>query len=333
MYWITKNLLVSRWRLKWVLYAVILASVIVCFSGLVEQAIGSEKRLFAVPLELGGSTEAQRRWLDVPGGRAAGVLGNPAIYGAVLGMGTLASLCCMVHAERKRTQVALVATILVLSYGVFVSYTRSAWISVVVTLFVAQFFIKDLWRKTLPIFLVGLLLLILAWGNLADNSLVKSRVLNPSNVTLRFGLAQLAWDRFLERPLFGWGFGALNIFSLGRFGTTSHNTILTFLVDGGLVVLLSFSALAVYTLLRAVRVFGMTEKNSLERSVLVAMAGCILIFLMSGLVLELRYFGYFNALFWICAGVIDRLGAGHGSEGRTSEYNLFGQSVSRGHER
>jgi len=248
-------------------------------------------------------------------------------------MGVLASLCCVVHAERKGTQAALVATIVVLLYGAFLSYTRSAWISIAVTLFIAQFYVKNLWRKTLPIFLVGVLLLVLAWGDLADNPMVKSRILAQDTVVGRLGLAQLAWDRFLERPLFGWGFGALNIFSLEQFGTTSHNMFLTFLVDGGLVVFLSFSALSVYLLIRAIRVYGMIEKNSLERSVLAAMTGCIVIFLMSGLSLELRYFGYFNALFWICAGVIDRLGAVYGSEGGTSECNLFGQSVSRGRER
>lgn len=323
MYWMTKNLLVSRWHLKWLLYALILAIVIICVSGLYEQAVGTEKRLFAVPLELGGSTEAQRRgWMDVPGGRAAGVMGNPAIYGAVLGMGVLASLCCVVHAERKRTQAALVATVVVLLYGVFASYTRSAWISTAVALFITQFFVKDLWKKTLSIFLVGVLLLFLAWGSLADSPTVRDRILGKANVVGRLHRASFAWDRFLERPLLGWGSGALNVLTSKQFPgegfSTSHNTYLTFLVDGGLVLFLSFSALSIYLLIRAIHVYGLTQKNSFERSVLAAMTGCILIFLLSGLSLELRYFGYFNALFWICAGVIDRLGAAYGSEGGTS---------------
>jgi len=321
MYWMTKNLLVSRWHLKWLLYALILATVIICFSGLYERALGSQESPFPVSAhnELGDT-----RYMDVRRGRAAGVLGNPAIYGAILGMGVLASLCCVVHTERKRTQVMLIVTIVLLLYGAFVSYTRSAWISIVVTLFIAQFYVKNLWRKTLPILLIGVLLLVLAWDNLAGNPIVKSRILGTENVVGRLDRAEFAWDLFLEKPFLGWGAGSLDILTskqfLGDSGfATSHNTFLTFLVDGGLAVFLCFSALSVYLLIRAIHIYGLTEKNSFERRVLAAMTGCILIFLMSGLSLELRYFGYFNALFWISAGVIDRLGAVYGSESGTSD--------------
>lgn len=322
MYWMTKNLLVSRWHLKWLLYALILASVIICFSGLYERALGSTESPFPVSTHLSGGKSGGTRYLGVPQGRAAGVLGNPALYGAVLGMGVLASLCCVVHAERKRTQVTLVATIVVLLYGVFVSYTRSAWISIAVTLLITQFLVSNLWGKTLPIYLVGMLLLALKWDDLANNPIVTSRVLNPFNLVMRFALARLAWDRFLERPFLGWGSGALDILSLEQYREVSHNTFLTFLVDGGLAVFLSFSALSIYLLIRAIHIYWLTEKNSFERSALATMTGCILIFLMSGLSLELRYFGYFNALFWIFAGVIDRLGAVYGSEGGT--FDLVG---------
>ena len=316
LYWIVKNLLVTRAHLKWFLYALVIACLLICLSGLYEQALGV--RVFKISTNLGG-TELRYEWQDVQGGRAAGALGNPAIYGATLGIGILAGIACLSHVKRKLTQVTLVATIGVLLYGVFASYTRSAWLSVFGVLFVAQFFIGSLRKRTLPLLILGLLLLVIMWNGLSTSSFIARRVLTMGTITTRLSLNQLAWERFLEKPFLGWGSGALNTFGLRQVGVISHNIYLTFLVDGGLALFLSFSAVVGYLLLRAIRLYRMAEKSSLERNVLVAMTGSVLIFLLSGLALELRYFGYFNALFWICAGVIDYLGAGIGV--KSNEYS------------
>jgi O-antigen ligase len=319
LYWMAKNLLVSRVRLKWFLYALVIASLLICLTGLYEQA--TKERLFFVRAQLGG-WEQQYEWQDVHGMRAAGALGNPAIYGAVLGIGSLAGICCLSLVKRKLIRAALVATIGVLLYGVLASYTRSAWLSVFAVLFAAQFIVNGLWKRTLPILMLGVLLLVLMWDILPDSSNIVQRALTTKTITQRFDVDYLAWERFLEKPFLGWGSGALNDFGTMAFDIVSHNTYLTFLVDGGLVLFLSFSAAIGYLLVRAIRVYGMTEKNCLERNALVAMTGNILIFLLSGLALELRYFGYFTALFWISAGVIDGLGARCSGEDRTQPPSL-----------
>jgi O-antigen ligase len=306
MYWAAKNLLVSRVHLKWFLYALVIASLLICLSGLYEQAVG--KRVFFVSSRLGG-WEQQYLWQDVRGMRAAGALGNPAIYGATLGMGCLAGICCLPHVKRKLTQAAIVATIGVLLYGVLASYTRSAWISVFIVLFFAQFLVNGLWKRTLPLLILGLLLLAFMWDKLPPSSVIIVRATKLETITPRLDVIRLGWERFLEKPFLGWGSGALNIFGTKQVETISHNIYLSFLVDGGLVLFLSFLAIVGSLLFKAVLIYRrMTAKNSLERNVLVAMAGIVLIYLMSGLALELRYFGYFNTLFWICAGIIDLLG-------------------------
>jgi O-antigen ligase len=307
MYWLAKNVLVSSSHYERFLYALVIASLLICFTGLYEQAMGV--RVFKISTRLGGYEE-QFYWQDVQGGRAAGALGNPAIYGATLGMGSLAGICCLPHAKRTLTKVALVATILGLLYGVFASYTRSAWIAVFTVLFPAQYLVSGLWRKTQPIFMLGLFLLLqlFMWGKFPINSTLMSRVTNMDTIAPRLAVLRLGWEQFLERPFLGWGSGALNTFGRGQAGTSSHNIFLTLLVDGGLVLFLSFSAVVGYLLIRAICVYRVIEKSSSERNVLIAMTGNILIFLLSGLALELRYFGYFNVLFWISAGVVDYLG-------------------------
>jgi hypothetical protein len=47
---------------------------------------------------------------------------------------------------------------------------------------------------------------------------------------------------------------------------------------------------------------------------------------MSGMARELRYFGYFNTMFWVCAGVIDRLSEGYAGKEEIPEYNQYRRS-------
>ena len=305
MFWMTKNLLVSKAHIKWLLGALVIASLLICLTGLIEQALG--ERVFKLSAQLGG-TEQEYEWVDVQGGRAAGVATNPAIYGAVMGIGILAAFCCLSYVKSRFIKVALVITSGVLLYGVFASYTRSAWVSVLIVLFFAQFFLSGLWKRTLPIFMIVPLLLSLVWSNLSVTSTIMKRVTNEGTVNERISVNKFAWNLFNERPLLGWGSGVLNAFAQRQLGISSHNIYITFLVEGGVILFLSFFAVVGYLLMRAVRVYRMTEKGSLERNVLVAMTGSVLIYLLSGLAVELRFFGYFNALFWICIGVIDGLG-------------------------
>lgn len=304
MYWMAKNLLTTTWHLKWLLYSIIVASVIVCLTGLYEQALGTPQS----PFPINDSLPHGMRFMDVPGGRAAGVVVNPAIYGGVMGLGTLASLCCLAHVQDK-TRAILTATIFLLLYGLFASYTRSAWISSGITLLVGSFFVKDLWKRTLPISILSVLAVISKWSDLAENPIVARRLLSTRNLVYRDKLAEVAWYQFSKRPLQGWGAGALDAFTWVQLRDGSHNTFLTLLVDGGLLLFLGFLVLCLCVLLMSIRAYKLMQRDSLERHVLTAMVGSIVIYLMSGMALELRHFTYFGALFWIAVGTIDAVRA------------------------
>jgi O-antigen ligase len=305
MYWLVKNLLTSPKNLKWFLYALVIASLLICLTGLIEQVVGM--RIFKASLSIGGS-EVEYQWQDANGLRASGALGNPAIYGATLGIGILAGLCCLVEEKGSAIRVTLLAIIAILLYGVYASYTRSAWISVLAVLFLVQFFIGSLWKKTLFPLLLGLVFLAYMWNRLSLNTFILQRATDLSTINIRLSLMELAWQRFLQKPLLGWGDGALNIFSMTNFGVISHNVYLSFLVDGGIVLFISFLLVVAYLFYKIIRTYKLLDKGSFERNVLVAMAGSILIYLVSGLSLELQFFGYFNALFWVCIGVTEWLG-------------------------
>lgn len=308
MYWLTKSLIKSTWHLKMLLYAFIIASVTICLSGIYERAIDALDSPFPVSPH---NAEGDTRYFGVPRGRAAGVMANPAIYGAVVGMGALASLAASAHAQRRSAKLIWGLAAGLLMYGVFVSYTRSAWIAVIIALFITQFFIKNLWKKILPIFVIATLLLILASDSLLENDIVQNRILEEKHIIGRIDRVEFALEKFEEKPLFGWGPAALDALTEKRFPVSgfsgSHNTFVTILVDGGLLMFLCFVALITAWFWRAMQVIRLSAVDSFERSAIGVFAGCILIYLLSGLSLELRFFGYTNALLWISAGAIERL--------------------------
>lgn len=312
LYWLTKVFITSRARLKQVLYALIIAGVVVSVSGLYERTLDLRESPF--PISTG--TASGERYLDVPGGRAAGVAGNPAIYGALAGMGLLASLGCYAHIKQTRHKLLLAPAIALLSYSIFVSFTRSAWLAALAGIAIAQFSVKGLSSALIRLALLGLLaaaLLVIAGIDLQliDQQTLQNRVLQSQNVSGRIDRIVYAWEQFIKQPALGWGAGALDALTGRRFPqggfNTSHSTYLTLLVDGGLVLFAGFMALIAHWGIQTVQIYRQSLAQSWERSAVGVIVGCMAIYLISGFALELKLFGYLNALFWIAGAALERL--------------------------
>ncbi len=307
IYWLTKNLVVSERHLRWLLAIIVVTASAICCTGIYERVLDLEQSPFNVtPHNEAGDT----RYLGVPGGRAAGVLGNPGVFGAVMGFGVLCGLCQVVHsAPHSRTKHLFIAATALTLYGVLICYTRSAWVSVVFALFAVQFCIKDIWKKTLPAFFVGFLLLAVLGALLADHDIIQNRVLEKDNAVGRVDRAFWCWQQFLHKPVMGWGLDSTNYLMPRMFSTvgfeTSHNTFFSLMVDGGLLLSLSFVGLLLLWLTRAWSVLRTRPRDCFQRSVAAAMAGFIMIYAMSGMAMELRYYGFFNSLVWIAGATIE----------------------------
>lgn len=309
IYYFTRKYVDSRQRLVWLMAAITVSTLIICLTGIYENTLDlTHSPLPITPINEEGDT----RWLGVPGGRAAGVLVNPAIYGSVMGMGMLCCAVFFVHSSRRSDQFLLGGVALILAYGVFVSYTRSAWVSVAIALLFAQFFLNGLWKVTMPLLLFGALVLGLTWGALQQSDLVQDRVLDKENVTGRIERTAWSWDRFVERPILGRGLGSLDDLMQNVFQEdfdTSHNTYLTMLVDVGVIRFALFAAVVLSWLAKAASVLRSGPRGRFEYSVVAAMVGFLMIWLLSGLSIELRLFPYFAALFWMAGALIERLNA------------------------
>ena len=307
LYFLIKSLVTSRRLLAWLIGALMVAALIICLSGLYERALDLTASAFPISAH---NDAGDTRYLDVPGGRAAGMVGSPAVYGGIMGMGLLTSLACLVSVKRTRLRLLLSCIAMVFAYGVFVTFTRSVWLSVFVVLAVAQFYLRGLWKFTFPAMVVCALVGAIVWTGLQQNELVQNRVLDDQNVIGRIDRAVWSWQQFLERPILGRGPGALDHmmpkqFSMDGF-STSHNTYLTMLVDNGILVFACFCAVAFRWFQKTKSATRSDQPFGFERSVAVAMFGFVGIWLLCGMSLELSYFPYYNALFWIAGAIIEQ---------------------------
>ena len=228
----------------------------------------------------------------------------------MMGMGLLASVCWLAYDRRAHVRIAAGLIAGLLMYGVFVSYTRSAWIAVLVGCVLVPWYIKGLWKMVVPVLLIAVLVLVGKWSRLETSDLVKNRVLAPQNIVGRVDTIEWGWQRFFENPILGKGPGALDLLTERAFDESwsSHNTFLTMLVDGGALLLVSFALIVLRWLRTAGAVIRSTSRNQFEHGLAAVMVGWIIIWLVSGMSLELRYFSYFIACFWITGAIIESLG-------------------------
>src|SRR5262249_24473115 len=151
----------------------------------------------------------------------------------------------------------------------------------------------------MTVVVVGMTLL-MAFEAVVGNQILQSRVLEEDNVTGRVERINVSWERFWEKPLLGWGPGALDVLLRQEFGlekgfNVSHNTYMTMLVDGGLLQFLTFIALIIAWAVQSIQVFAGRPARSFERGAAGVLLGSIVVYLMSGFALELRFFSYFTS--------------------------------------
>jgi O-antigen ligase len=309
VYWLTKVYGISARDRVRVMVATLIGIVLVFLTGIYERLINAVASPFPVTL----GTASGLRYLDVPHGRAGGIVGNPAIYGALMGVGVLLVFALWNSARTRVRQGVLLATGLLLSYGLVVSYTRSAWVSAAAGFAVAAV-VSRLVRKPLliagTVVTLGLLtLMVFSPEILSGNDLLQNRVLETGNVTGRSSRASYSWQVFLEHPVIGAGPGALDARIGAKFAgegfDTSHNTYLTILVDSGVIVALVFAGVFNSWAVASVTRLRDSSVDDPDRPIIAALVGIIIIYLLSGMALELKWFPYFTSLIWMAGAMIE----------------------------
>jgi len=185
-------------------------------------------------------------------GRGRGPMLNPVAGGYYQTVGLLAAVLLWARAGRTGRAV-LLGTMLVLGVGIFCTLTRSVWLGAALgAMIVLTLRVPRQWRAPLlgGVLLVGTLVAATQWERIMafkrDRALTAQQA--AESVKLRPILARVAWNMFLDRPLFGCGYGqypAAHVDYLADRTTdlplskarpyVQHNVFLALLTETGLV--------------------------------------------------------------------------------------------------
>jgi O-antigen ligase len=198
--------------------------------------------------------------LGIHFGRARG----PDLNSASLGVYVTMCLWCAwtLRPQVSRAwQLVLLASIPLMALAVFFTYTRSTWIGLLASAAVVGFLeLPRAWR--LPLFslagLAGMLVAAVAWNDVVGLEREGSAGESHHSVDQRTSFAYVSWQMFRDNPVLGVGFGRFYDRKMPYLSDRSqqfeleslrelhhHNTLLSVLVETGLIGLAAFVAVLV----------------------------------------------------------------------------------------
>jgi O-antigen ligase len=228
--------------------------------------------LLGVYLSLTALAEITERWalvfpryiadptLGIHFGRARG----PELNSASLGIYLTACLWCawiLRQQVSRGWQLMLLVAMPLMALGIFFTYTRSTWIGLLASATVVGWLqMPRAWR--VPLFtlgaLAGVLIATVAWNDVVGLKREGSASESHHSVDQRKSFTYVSWQMFKDHPVLGVGFGRFYDRKLPYLSDRSqdfeleslrplhhHNTLLSLLVETGLVGLTTFVALLV----------------------------------------------------------------------------------------
>ncbi len=253
MYWVVRQTPVSDRALEWTYLAFGLFGIYLALTSLAEVR---QMWAFVFPRYI-GSTEYVEFY-----GRGRGPLLNPAGSGILQGLCLLGMIMRWPRASRV-AQLFIVALLPLYAWGIYSTFTRSAWLGLALGLMVViAFSLPRAWRTVVigTLIIATLPLVALNWEGLMSFKRDKelSAAEAAESAKLRPILAVIAWHMFLDRPLLGSGYGQYRTESLAYLSDRSidlplekarpyvqHNVFLALAVDTGLVGMGLFVAMLV----------------------------------------------------------------------------------------
>jgi putative inorganic carbon (HCO3(-)) transporter len=227
-------------------------------------------------------------------------------YGAALAMYSIAMIGLLFEEGYSRTKkMILLALGFVLVVGLFFSYSRAAWISVVGALgvlFVLKFKIKYYWIFSFAILSIGLFFVFqneiiqkLSKNNQDSSTDFVEHVQSISNIsTDASNLERLnRWDAalklFYERPIVGWGPGSYQfvyapfqhsknrtiISTNAGDGGNAHSEYIGPLAETGIIGLLTFLLIIAFTLFYANITYFKTQDKNIKLLVMISIMALV----------------------------------------------------------
>jgi O-antigen ligase len=251
------------------------------------------------------------------------LMGNAAPMGISTAMALPLGLALLVwvfsdHAASSRGRMAarvlLPLALAVIALGVYMTYNRASWLSLVITLLVFMALRPRLRRLLLPVLLGLALLALIFWQSVISSPAVNERLLEDSSLGFRGQVAQLALDMVQDDPLFGLGYYNFGPIAKERYGwdpapifgeyPPAHNSLMFILVSGGLLALLPYLAWFGMVGWQGLRRFRASAGDEETRDMLAAGAALLLLYFAASITFDAVEATKMNLIFWASIGAI-----------------------------
>lgn len=158
--------------------------------------------------------------VDDPGwpGRAVGIFNQPVTNGLVLVLGFVVALFLATRPDTQpAVRLGLYSTALLAAAGVYLTYTRSAWLSLAITVAAGAVLARG-WRKPFVIsLLIGVAGVAARFRTLVSEDRSAGGVGSSNEVYDRLNIMATSFKAILEHPIFGVGIGRFT-----KFNTDHH---------------------------------------------------------------------------------------------------------------
>jgi O-antigen ligase len=247
--------------------------------------------------------------------RSIATLGNPAVTGAVIGIGIvvgLAVLCWQGPFELRRLAIVM----LIVGFpALYATKTRGPIVATLVAaLLIVLFSARSRLAGVGAIALVALLLVVF-WPRIQTSSVYQARITQKQNIQARLVLQEVSIKLIEQKPLLGWGYDSFDRVKYNvsvpspqlplsqALKSTSHDTYLTILVEYGAV---GFAIFVLPWLAIFLRGLGRVRKPAPDRWFLAAMLASIVLLAVNAATLDYRFFSFVPMLGWLSLALVRR---------------------------
>lgn len=247
--------------------------------------------------------------------RSIATLGNPAVTGAVIGIGIvvgLAVLCWQGPFQLRRLAIVM----LVVGFpALYATKTRGPILATLVAaLLIVLFSARSRLVGVGAVALVALLLVVF-WPRIQTSSVYQARITQQQNIQARLVLQEVSIKLIEQRPLLGWGYDSFDRVKYDvnvpspqlplsqALQSTSHDTYLTILVEYGAV---GFAIFVLPWVAIVLRGLGRVRRPAPDRWFLAAMLASILLLGINAATLDYRFFSFVPMLGWLALALVRR---------------------------
>lgn len=254
------------------------------------------------------------RWQAVDIGRSVGPLANPAVLGTVLGISIAAAFAYIVWCREGVWQIRLAwISILIAIPALWYTYARASLIAVVVAIALIAAFKSQARYTLIGAVVLSVVLTIATWGLVGESSVVNERFGNVTNAQVRVLLTAWSLELAAQRPVLGWGYGSFDAAktyaesSIADIPTafasedTSHNTLLTVLVELGLLGAVPLLLAILVPVRESVR--RLIKGSSRDWRLFAALGGLV-VYGINALFIDMRFFSFPALIAWMLLGML-----------------------------